>query len=109
MMMTLAEKASAVPREVRALKANKMHVIGVMSDDYEPDHAAQRVVDLVAEDDERERRGTGADEELEEDGVEEDDLEPLPPGQRRRASGTRDKRVESSPGVRGTQLQRKVT
>ena len=41
MMMTLAEKASAVPREVRALKANEMHVIGVMSDDYEPDHRAQ--------------------------------------------------------------------
>ena len=33
MMMTLAEKASAVLREVRALKGNEMHVIGVMSDD----------------------------------------------------------------------------
>ena len=56
MMLTLAEKASAVPREVRALKANEMHVIGVMSDDYEPDQGAQRVVDLVTEDDEWEEK-----------------------------------------------------
>ena len=109
MMMTLVEKASAVPREVRALKANEMHVIGVMSDDYEPDHGAQRVVDLVAEDDEWEGRGARADEELEEDGVEEDDLKPLPPGQSRRTSRTHNERVESSPRVGGTQFQRKVT
>src|SRR5437588_6503319 len=104
MMMTLAEKASAVPREVRALKANKMHVIGVMSDDYEPDHGAQRVVDLVAKDDEWEGRGARADEELEEDGVEEDDLKPLPPEWRRRTSSRRDERVESSPRFGGTQF-----
>ena len=50
-----------------------------------------------------EKEGEG--EEEEEDGDEEEDLEPLLPTRRQKTSGTRVEGVESSPTVRGTQVQ----
>jgi len=115
--------------------------IEVGSDDDERDHGAQRVVDLVAEDEwdvasEGELEGEGGghlDGEFEADGegVEEDDIEPLPPSRRRRTGGEQvqarapsastrpdlssegpqdfNPRSASSWTIGGTQIQRKPT
>lgn len=92
------------------LQAKEAIATGISSaGDNGADHGGQRVVDLVAEDEDEYEL-------VEEDGgeqevlgeVEEDDLEPLPPRRRPRTSGTGEERGGSQTVGGGTQVQRRV-
>ena len=85
--------------EVSILEINNMHAIDGCSD-----HGPQRVpaLDLEADEEWQEVQ------EDEEGVIEDDDLEPLPPGRRQRTSETRKERDSSSTTVGGKQVQEKV-
>ena len=98
-----------VPQTKRSLAT------GVYSD-CTPDHGAQRVVNLVLDDEWEEVEGEVVCEKVqpmevlgvEEEEEEEEDLEPLPPIRRQRTNERGEERGESSPTVGGTQVQARV-